>query len=327
MKLVYFLEPDEFNSFVADEYLQSWPWGEILKAEGREVLRLGVLKMASDKAEGGREILAAATLVKQPLTGGYFYWYAPRGPIISQTAGIGRGAIEDFLFSAVKKIDEKCLFLRLEPASLPTGIKLFLKKTVDLQPAKTLLLNLSSSEEELLSAMSQKTRYNIRLAEKKGVYIRVGTAADFSEFWRLLNLTGARDGFRIHDAAHYRALLAAANKFIKLFLAEYEGKVIAAGLFCFWGETATYLHGASDNKWRGAMAPYLLQWAAIKEARAAGLRHYDFYGIDEKKWPGVTRFKLGFGGRKKEYPGTYDLVFRPVTYRVYNFFRKLRRLV
>lgn len=327
MKLVYFLEPGELNHFVSDEYLQSWPWGEILKSEGREVLRLGVLKVVPDKSEGGREILAAATLVKQPLGGGYFYWYAPRGPIISQTVGAGRGAIEDFLFLAIKKIDKKCLFLRLEPAVKLAGEKFLLQKTVDLQPAKTLLLDLASSEADLLSAMSQKTRYNLRLAEKKGVKIRVGTAADFSQFWRLLNLTGARDGFRIHEAAHYRALLAAPEKFIKLFLAEYEGKIIAAGLFCFWGGTATYLHGASDNEFRGVMAPYLLQWAAIKEARAAGLRHYDFYGVDEKKWPGVTRFKLGFGGRKKEYPGTYDLVFRPVAYNIYNFIRNLRRLV
>lgn len=327
MELVYFLKSEELNGFVSDEYLQSWTWGEILRAEGREVLRLGVLKTAPDKSKGEREILAVATLVQQSLGGGYFYWYAPRGPIINRTARTASGAIEGFLFSAIKKIDKKCLFLRLEPAVQPDGAKLFLKKTVDLQPAKTLLLNLSSGEEELLSAMSQKTRYNIRLAEKKGVHIRVGTATDFSELWRLLNLTGARDGFRIHDAAHYQAMLAAPEKFIKLFLAEYEGKVIAAGLFCFWGETATYLHGASDNEFRGAMAPYLLQWAAIKEARAAGLRHYDFYGIDEKKWPGVTRFKLGFGGQQREYPGTYDLVFQPTAYRVYNFIRKLRRLI
>lgn len=327
MELVYFLEPQELNSFVANEYLQSWPWGEILQAEGREVLRIGVLRASSDKSEDKRKILAAATFIKQPLGGGHFYWYAPRGPIISRTSGVSVQEIEDFLFSAIKQIDKKCLFLRLEPATKPAGAKLFLKKTVDLQPAKTLLLDLTLSEADLLSAMSQKTRYNIRLAEKKGVNIRVGATADFSELWRLLNLTGARDGFRIHDAAHYQKMLAAPEKFIKLFLAEYEEKVIAAGLFCFWGETATYLHGASDNEFRGVMAPYLLQWAAIKEARAVGLRYYDFYGIDEKKWPGVTRFKLGFGGQRREYPGTYDLVFRPAAYNIYNLIRKLKRLV
>lgn len=327
MELFYFLDPEELNSFVANEYLQSWPWGEILKAEGREVFRLGVLKAASAQSEGRREILAAATFIKQPLGGGYFYWYAPRGPIISRTSGVSVQEIEDFLFSAIKQIDKKGLFLRLEPALKPVGEKFLLQKTVDLQPAKTLLLDLSLNEEKLLLAMGQKTRYNIRLAEKKGVNIRVGAAADFSELWRLLNLTGARDDFRIHDAAHYQKMLAAPAEFIKLFLAEYEGKVIAAGLFCFWGETATYLHGASDNEFRGVMAPYLLQWAVIKKARAAGLRHYDFYGIDEKKWPGVTRFKLGFGGQKREYPGTYDLVFRPAAYNIYNLIRKLRRLI
>jgi lipid II:glycine glycyltransferase (peptidoglycan interpeptide bridge formation enzyme) len=75
------------------------------------------------------------------------------------------------------------------------------------------------------------------------------------------------------------------------------------------------------------MSPYLLQWSLIKYAQAAGYLYYDFYGIDEKKWPGVTRFKTGFGGYVFEYAGTYDLVFKPVIYRVYEFLRKLRRLI
>jgi len=75
------------------------------------------------------------------------------------------------------------------------------------------------------------------------------------------------------------------------------------------------------------MAPYLLQWTAIGAARDAGLRYYDFHGIDEKKWPGVTRFKLGFGGRRVEYAGTWDLVFRPAAYRAYVWLRKIKRAV
>jgi len=140
-------------------------------------------------------------------------------------------------------------------------------------------------------------------------------------------LTGGRDNFRLHGAAHYKNLLTVAPDFIKLFLAEYRGRNIAAGFFCFWGDKVTYLHGASDNEFRNVMAPYLLQWFLILAAKKEGYRYYDFYGLDEKKWPGVTRFKLGFGGRTVEYPGTYDVIFNSAGYRIYNLARKIRRLV
>lgn len=324
MKLFYYTSPEELNNFNQDEYLQTWQWGEILRAEGQEILRVGV---SAPTGKGEEKILAAATLIKQKLRSGYFYWYAPRGPILKPTAAISAQAIAQFLFTEIKKLDNKAVFLRIEPKINLTPEEFTLKKTIDLQPAKTLVLDLFLEEEELLSAMGQKTRYNIRLAEKKGIKIIAGSATDFPSLWRLLNLTGERDGFRIHGASHYEKMLAAPSDFIKLFFAQYEGKIIAAGLFCFWGNRATYLHGASDNEFRSVMAPYLLQWAVIKEARAAGFSTYDFYGIDEKKWPGVTRFKLGFGGQQQEYPGTYDLIFKPALYETYNWVRKLKRLI
>ena len=325
MKLFYFLKPEELDRFIRGEYLQSWQWGEILRAEGENILRVGV---KSDSAQSGaQEILAAATLVKQDLGGGYSYWYAPRGPIFKDEGGAPRAAVAQFLFSEIRKIDKKMIFVRTEPASIPSAENFSFRKTINLQPAQTLMLDLSMSEGELLVAMGQKTRYNIRLAEKKGVKIKASTAADFPALWRLLKLTGERDGFKIHGAQHYEKMLAAPSDFIRLFFAEYEGKYIATGLFCFWGDRVTYLHGASENEFRSVMAPYLLQWSVIRLARAAGFSSYDFYGIDEKKWPGVTRFKLGFGGQRKEYPGTYDLVFRPGFYRIYGLARKLRRLI
>ncbi|MDP2944633.1 MAG: peptidoglycan bridge formation glycyltransferase FemA/FemB family protein [bacterium] len=342
MELFYFTAKEELDSFIksaADtrgaEFLQSWRWGEILKAEGAKVLRVGA------RLTGG-EILAAATIIKKPLAGGYAYWYSPRGAVFKpDLAEEKRRGIENFLYEEIKKIDSSAIFLRIEPKELEepgkdalttgNGLKnasgrFKIKKTLDLQPGQTLILDLADSEEELLKRLRQKTRYNISLAAKKGVEIKEGSAADFSEFWRLLNLTGARDNFRLHGAEHYRNLLAPSD-FIKLFLASYNGKNIAAGLFCFWGDRATYLHGASDNEFRNVMAPYLLQWSVIKKAKEGGYRYYDFYGISDKKWPGVTRFKLGFGGRTENYPGTYDVIFHPVLYGLYEFTRKLRRLI
>jgi len=112
----------------------------------------------------------------------------------------------------------------------------------------------------------------------------------------------------------------------KLYLAEYKDRVIAASLVSFFGNMATYVHGASSSEFRNLMAPHFIQWQAICDAKDKGLAYYDFCGIDSERWPGVTRFKKGFGGEEISYPGTYDLVFDQKFYTAYRFFRKLRRL-
>lgn len=318
MELFKLNEPKQLDEFIIKnsaeagaEFLQSFAWGEISLKEGEEVFRSGA-------AHQGK-LLAVATLIKKNLPLNNFYWYAPRGPLGS-AAGIA------FLISAIKKLKPRPVFLRFEPSRLESANPEFIK-SADLQPQKTLLLDLATSEEALLKAMHPKTRYNIRLAEKKDIEIVSGTASDFAEFWRLLSLTGERDAFRLHSKKHYQNLIGANQEFIKLFFARYQGKNIAAGLFSFFGDKVTYLHGASDNEFRNLMAPYLLQWEIIKMARSAGYKYYDFYGIDEKKWPGVTRFKLGFGGREVSYQGTFDVVFKPGAYRLYRLARKIRRLL
>ena len=327
MESFYLNEKEELDSLVqgaADsrgaEFLQSWQWGELLKAKKEDIIRIGI------RSDG--KILALATLIKNSLGGGYSYWYAPRGPIFAVgLSGEKRDQAEEFLYAEIEKLDSRAIFIRIEPPQEPVSRRLKIKNTLSLQPKQTLIIDLASSEEELLKAMHQKTRYNINLAMKKGVKIKEGSAADFSEFWRLMSLTGARDNFRLHGASHYQNLLDAPNGFIKLFLAEYEGKNIAVGLFCFWGDKVTYMHGASDNEFRNVMAPYLLQWSVIQQAQAAGYGYYDFYGIDEKRWPGVTRFKLGFGGRQETYAGTRDVIFKPFLYSLYGMIRKIRRLI
>ena len=313
----------EINSLAGDEFLQSEFWGTLSAKSGETVEYWGV------KAE--EQILASVLLIKKPLGGSFFYWSAPRGPRGEEKAII-------FLLQELKKKKASAVFLRLEPEKLPNDelIKNKLQKSIDLQPKKTLILDLEKSEADLLKEMSQKTRYNVRLAGKKGVVIVPGSSQDFSEFWRLMSITGQRDAFRLHRATHYQNLIEAgeregaisSNKIngqIKLFFAQANGKNIATGLFSFFGQRVTYLHGASDNEARNLMAPHFLQWAVIKQAQQEGYKYYDFYGIDEQKWPGVTRFKLGFGGSVKEYPGTYDFVFRPVIYNLYKWLRKLKR--
>jgi lipid II:glycine glycyltransferase (peptidoglycan interpeptide bridge formation enzyme) len=314
MKLTQIENINEVDKLAGGEFLQSRFWSEILEKGGEEITRWTV--------EDEGKIRAIITFVKKSLFGRFFYWYAPRGPR-------GDKAASEYLISQLKKNNKAgVVFLRIEPDILPSAetIKCEIKKSIDLQPKKTLFLDLALGEEKLLAEMHQKTRYNIRLAEKKGVKIIPGSLDDFTDFWRLMSLTGERDGFRLHSAEHYKNLLSASGQ-IKLFFASYNGKNIATGLFCFFGDRVTYLHGASDNEARNLMSPYLLQWEVIKEAQKNGYKYYDFYGIDEKKWPGVTRFKLGFGGFVKEYPGTHDIIFRPLVYKFYEFLRKLRRMI
>jgi len=334
MELLYFTEEQtsraKLEGFVirageqvaekGTEFLQSYVWGEILQAEGNEIRRLGVI-------ESGR-LLLAATLIKKSLFGRFSYWYAPRGPIVEPGLSLeDKNRVLTFFYESLKNSPEKPVFLRQELIfkEVPAGYDIC--KTHNLQPAKTLVLDLQNSPAELLAAMHQKTRYNIHLAEKKGVVVRPGGAEDLPEFWRLLTLTGTRDAFSLHPRAHYQQLLASGQGRIKLFFAEFQCRKIAAALVVFWGNKGIYLHGASDNQARNLMAPYLLQWEMIKEAQSQGFRYYDFYGIDEQKWPGVTRFKLGFGGKVVDYPGTSDVVFRRSGYYLYKLLRQIRRLV
>ena len=318
MEQFYFTSPTELDGFVASSsggsLLQSWAWGEMYRNAGSEVVRLGL--------KDGDQIVAAVTLVKQKIAPGLFYWFSPRGPLVDEP----RAATE--LRSAVQGLSNRALFWRLEPPVNDCLLDGRFVKTISLNPARSLFLDLEKTEEQLLGEMHPKTRYNIRLAAKKGVEVREITqpsAADWADFRRLLELTGSRDGFRLHAFSHYQNLVSSCPANIRLYIAYYQKQAVAAGLFSFWNDQAVYLHGASDNRFRQVMAPYLLQWTVIRAARGRGCRHYDFYGIDEDKWPGVTRFKRGFGGYQKEYPGTFDAVFYPFLYQLYCRLRHWRR--
>jgi len=339
MRLVEITDKNKLNNFVGAqpyaEFLQSWEWGEFQeKAEGK-VVRFGL--------EEAGELIASATLVKKTIPAGLNYFYCPRGPILNYelpclSAGrrITNYELLNFFFDEIKKVaeKEKAIFLRFEPKIYEIrNTKYEIRKTIDIQPSQTILLDLTKSEEEMLVAMHQKTRYNIRLAEKKEVKIEEKGRGLFENFWQMMDKTSQRDKFTAHDKGYYEKLLQAAPEIFKLFVATYQEKIIAAGIFSFFGGTATYLFGASSDEDRNVMAPYLLQWELIKRAKAAGCKYYDFFGIDEKKWPGVTRFKRGFlpagqagTGQEVSYPGTFDVIFAKNKYSAYKIFRKIRRL-
>ncbi len=310
-----FLTKQKYSSF-----LQASQWLDFQKNWSRKVFPLAVL--------GEREeILAVAGLLLKDTPLKKPYLYCPRGPVLKEESGLGEEVWKKLMKGIKDRAEsEGAVFLRLEPSFFPpSDLTPLLERSVDIQPSRTLILNLDQEESSLLQGMHQKTRYNIRLAAKKGVEVRAGQRSDFDQVWKLLEQTGQRDGFRSHSKKYYQKMLDTDQDLIKMKVAVYEGRIIAMGIFSFFSPVVTYMHGASSYEYRSLMAPYALQWSAMTEGRALGYLYYDFYGIDEDKWPGVTRFKLGFGGSILEMPGTFDLPFNQRWYNIYKFLRKIRR--
>ena len=313
---------DQWNiSQGSAEFLQSWDWGAFQDAAGHEVRRYQLLENGEVQAQ------IQGFLLRLPF--GQSFFYAPR-------VNFG-GAKAVQSLSKHLRSTEKAIFLRAEPDAetmavpddgVPTGTR---------QPAQTLMLDLSLSEDELLASMHSKTRYNIRLADKKGVEIREGKNVDW--FWQLHQETTNRDGFSGHNNAYYEKMIA--MPICHQLTAFYNDQPIASNIFVAWGGRCTYLHGASSNTHRNVMAPYLLQWRGIQMAKQFGNTTYDFWGISpeasgdqpetsfngftwqaDHKWTGVTRFKVGFGGKRHAYGGAFEVPLRPIPYKLLRFVKK-----
>ena len=205
-----------------------------------------------------------------------------------------------------------------------------------MQPREILVIDISKSEEDILAGMKQKTRYNIRLAEKKGVKIFASREEKYiDQFCRLVKVTSVRDKIRSHPENYYRKMFEVIpGDILKIYIAEYEGKTIAVNLVLFFGKTATYMHGASDNEHRNVMAPYLLQWQSILDAKKIGCEKYDFGGVKTgntggRSWEGITKFKNGFAPNTDsiQFPGSYDIIMKPAKYSLYRTLRKIKRII
>lgn len=213
------------------------------------------------------------------------------------------------------------------------------KPLTDIQPPDTTILDLTKPAEQILASMKPKWRYNIRLAEKKGVKINFFTAnsEDFSkaidEFYALYKETASRDGIAIHNKSYYTDLFELAKKMpdspeIRLYIASHEGDNLAGIITLFCKKEAVYLYGASGNIKRNLMPAYLLQWTAINDAISYGSKVYDFYGmppVEDEHHPmyGLYRFKTGFGGKIIHRPGSVDVPANAL-YPVYECAERLR---
>ncbi len=193
-----------------------------------------------------------------------------------------------------------------------------------IQPPRTLVVDLRPAEDDILAAMKQKTRYNIRLAERKGVVVRPGTPADFPTIAAMYQETGARDGFTVRPTPYYldgwTALYEAGMA--QPLLAEVEGRPVAAVILVRFADRVIYMYGASRDEARERMPNYLLQWEAIRWTQAQGIAVYDFWGApdtfdeSDRLW-GVWRFKAGFNGQVVRFLGAWDYTPRPLLYRLY----------
>lgn len=313
-----------WNTIVAvsnGSFLQSWEWGEFQKSLGRPIWQV----MPSDESENVLVIKYSLPLNKN-------YLYCPRWIPASNPA----------VFEKVKEIalQEKSIFVKIDPEltqeqfqQLSLSSYGFVKSFKQIQPKDTFITDLSKEESVMLQGMKPKTRYNIRLAQKKNLRI-VCCESDqekekyFDLFWPVMQETARRNSFNLHLKEYYQKQLTI--PWVKLWVAEYEGKIVAGAIAVFFGRRVTYLHGASKQEYKNLMAPYLLHWEIIAYAKKDGFLEYDWWGIrvsnDPKKddaWAGITRFKTGFGGKEIHYAGAYDMVLKPTWYNVYKGAKKV----
>ena len=199
-----------------------------------------------------------------------------------------------------------------------------------IQFRNTVTVDLTAAESAMLDRMKQKTRYNIRLAEKKGVRVRTGTTQDLPLLYRIYAETSVRDGFVIRTEAYYRAVwetfmrqpVAANVPSCEPLVAEVAGESVAAIFVFYFAGRAYYLYGMSRDAHREKMPNHLLQWEAMKRARARGYASYDLWGAPDEfnesdpLW-GVFRFKEGLGGRVVRTLGAWDFPARPFWYKMY----------
>ncbi len=300
--------------------LQSWPWGELQSRFGWTIERL----LVQDGRHGLCSLQRSATL----FPGGAVY-YVPRGPAVVEPARIQ-------LLDALERRARAGggVVLRVEPNDrVGDQWPAFFEgrgfvQGDPIQPQATQLLDIDREPEALKASFKPKTRYNLNLAERKGVTVK--GSRDVATFARLAADTAKRQGIHLPGAAYYQAALElfGPKDAVRLYLAQHEGDVLGGIMVFRFGRTATYLFGGSTDRKRELMPNYLLHWQAMLDFRGLGCDTYDWWGIPEEPapdhpWFGLYRFKTGFGGETVRYIGLYERVLRKTPFAVE---RRLQRL-
>lgn len=361
---------DTWNELISQltdpHFLQTYEWGQVKAKYGWSPYYAvwtedGKFFVSSNYQLPITKVVAAALILKRTAFRRFSIFYAPKGPLMDWTNESLRKRVLDDLQTFAKK--QGAIFLKLDPdVVLGRGVPASLEEVTEnsgqvvmsdlkrrgwvdssdqIQFHNTVMVDLTASEEDILMRMKQKTRYNVRLAEKKGVSVRVGNTGDLGMLYKMYAETSVRDGFVIRDEEYYMTVW-------KLFMqesvkgqpsavpliAEVDGEAVAAIFLFMFAGRGYYVYGMSRDKHREKMPTYLLQWAAMKHAKAHGCLTYDLWGapdvFDESDtmW-GVYRFKEGLGGDVVRTLGAYDFapskfwysMYSDVMPRVLNFMR------
>ena len=303
---------------------QSSIWARFQKNLGVENFRIAILK--------NEKVVAFAQIFVKKLPLGFSKIEIPRAPLLQSTVDSRQSTeISELLIFEIEKIarERKAIFARFDfqKDSVIESPKLKNAREENF-PLATIRIDLDKSLDEISAAMKSKGRYNIRVAQKHGVQVSVEKSVD--DFFALLQKTTTRDGFAGHPKDFYQKFIGTLGDDCALLVARQNSKPLAAILVAFAGDTATYYFGASDHAFRNLMAPYLIQFKAIKIAKKRGYRFYDFLGVapensKEHRLAGVSDFKKKFGGEFVEYPNPKIIIFRSIFFALFRFAKFLRR--
>lgn len=316
-------EKEKYNR-VINHPLQSWEWGEFRKKTGVKVIRLA--EFAKEKLSRAYQ-LTIHSLSKTSYTVGYL----PKCPQPDKR-----------MTKALKDVGQKnnCLFIKLEPNIIKESPSLLVSQypNIFLSPRPlftpyTFQIDLTQSEKELLQNMKPKTRYNLRLAQRKGVAVSEDNSDQaFETYLKLLKETTQRQGFYAHDEDYHRKMWSVLKPagIARLLKADYQGETLVAWVLFHWQNTLYYPYGASSTKYREVMASNLIMWEAMRFGKKLGCKIFDLWGClgpdpDPKDpWYGFHRFKQGYGPKLIKFIGSYDLVLNPGLYKLYNLADTLR---
>lgn len=318
---------DDIQLRLGGSFLQSSAWGKFQESLGRQLIW--------NAGAGAEEVPWAgqSVVIKQS---GFAYLYCQQGPTFS-----GHGQMEQATKNWRRPVHQQASnfdFVRLEPVGEVTAAELRAVgavPTVELNPAHTVVVDLKLSEDELRHNLTSGHRNAINGAERRGLKFREGQADEVETLISLIKQTGRRKGFSPHPDHYYRKMaevlmpLGAA----KLYLAETEGRPVAASIAFDYHGQRIYAHAAADPSARKLQAAVPLVWHMMMQAKEAGMTSFDLWGVAPEDagpnhpWAGFSQFKRAFGGREVERLGTWDLPLKPMKYRAYLAARTFNRWV
>lgn len=292
-------------------FLQTKQWAEFKKMQGWHPREVGDIFVLERKLPFGKSLLyAPEVIIDNPQT-------------IAQIAQNAQaaGSTKNAIFLRIELLNG------LSPDIIAALEKnRFRKSFEEMQPEYRQIIDLSKSLDQILAQMKPKGRYNINIAKREGVRVATG---DVKTFYKLYTQAASRDKFSARSEKYFQNLIDHFPEQSEIFIAYHQNLPIAGALIIFWKGVASYLYGGSANESRNVMAPYLLHWHIMQEAKHRNMKHYDLLAIapsdEPHKFSGLRRFKQQFGGRQVDITGSWDLVYKPVWYIIYKVAEKLRR--